>query len=114
MDGLVRFLYPSYATKIVLVAALVLLFAALRFLWFLKHKHEDVWISLGRPTFILNSSLANQIAIFKFLHNRDYKRLNDPKFSRISLIFLVALWGFIALFVIMFMSLVLLSPGKVS
>jgi len=112
MNEFVRFLYPAYAFKIILVAAIIVLCAALRFLWYLKHNHEKVWISLGRPTFILNNSLANQIAVLKILHKGDYKKLNDLKFARISFFYLLALWGFIALFVVMFLIIVMWLPGN--
>jgi len=109
MREVVRFLYPGFPA-IAVVPAIFLFYCMMRFLWYLKHVQEDVWTSLGRPSFPLNFSTANRIAILKFLHKRDYKKCNDPKLTRISLFFLVAIWGLIGVYVFLAMSFLLWIP----
>ena len=54
---------------------LALHFATLRRL---REEHPQAWRELGSPTPILNNSIANNIAIFRFVHRGRYKILNDP------------------------------------
>jgi len=104
MSEFVKFIYPAYPV-IALLGGLFYFYGILRFLWYLKHNHEDVWISLGTPSFPLNYSFGNQIAIFKFLHKREYKKCNDLKFTRICHLFLLAFWGLVTVFIFMSLSM---------
>jgi len=44
------------------------------------------------------------------LHKRDYKKCNDPKLTRISLFFLVAIWGLIGVYVFLVLSFLFWIP----
>ena len=53
------------------------------FLRLLRTRHEERWISPGKPSLILNNSIANGIAVMRFLWRREYMELEDQQITRL-------------------------------
>jgi hypothetical protein len=51
------------------------------FLSRLRSRHSQTWEALGRPTLFLNNSIANGLAVLRFLWRRDYRALGDDEFA---------------------------------
>lgn len=54
------------------------------FLRRLKNDHPQTWEKLGRPTLILNNSIANGWAVFRFVQRGEYESLGDESFIKFS------------------------------
>jgi Trk-type K+ transport system membrane component len=52
------------------------------FLRELRSRHPAVWESLGRPTLFMNNSIANGLAVMRFLWRKEYEALNDRDFAQ--------------------------------
>lgn len=63
----------------------------------LKEKHVAEWDELGRPSFT-NSSIRNNLAMFRFLKTRAFRTLNDQELTKRC----TALWGFIRVYFVVF------------
>jgi hypothetical protein len=50
----------------------------------LRSRHPRTWEMLGRPTMFLNNSIANGLAVQRFLWRRQYVTLGDTQFSRLA------------------------------
>jgi hypothetical protein len=50
----------------------------------LRARHPQVWESLGRPTLIMNNSVANGLAVQRFLWRKEFQTLGDPEFARLA------------------------------
>ncbi len=48
----------------------------------LRLRFPQQWEKLGKPTLVLNNSLANNWAVWRFLRQRDYIALGDKAFTR--------------------------------
>jgi hypothetical protein len=66
---------------VLLVAVVVGLGLMHSFLQELKSRHPNVWESLGRPSVVANNSIANSLAVLRFLWRKEYKDLGDPNFA---------------------------------
>jgi len=67
---------------LILMAAAIIGFALTSaFLKVLRERHPAVWESLGEPSLFLNNSIANSLAVLRFLWRKDYEALNDPDFA---------------------------------
>ena len=64
---------------ILIVGGIVGLFASYNMLKVIRLRHKDIWKELGKPTLILNSIKSN-LSVFRFLKNKEYKRIEDPDF----------------------------------
>lgn len=100
-----------YLFVLLFVIVIYGLFLYHRFISFLKENHFDKWKELGAPTLLMNNSIKNNFAIWKFLSSKEYELLRDQElikkslflwnYQRISLI-TCALILFLFLFMIMF------------
>ncbi len=54
------------------------------FLRRLKNDHPQVWEKLGRPTLILNNTITNGLAVFRFVQWGEYESLKDDSFIQFS------------------------------
>ena len=85
---------------IVLAAfAVVIIYLNYQLLTLLRNNHPTKWHELGSPTLILNNSIKNNMAVLKFLKNKDYLELSDQKLAKVSRL----LWsmGLIYLFLLL-------------
>ena len=55
-----------------------------RLLRTLRREHPQVWRSLGSPTLVWNSSMANQRAVRRFLQQKEYLALEDPALTSLA------------------------------
>ncbi len=69
-----------------------------RFLSILKERYSEKWNELGRPTLIKNNSIKNNIAVLKFLKNRDYLTMGDKQLTNIAIL----LWTFAYIYIVVF------------
>jgi hypothetical protein len=75
----------------------------------LREHHPEEWRRLGSPTLIRNSSVGNNLAVMRFLLEKQYEALGDEGLDRISrTLRLVALAYIGALVIVASLLLVLL------
>ena len=55
-----------------------------RFLSLLHSRHPETWQALGRPDLFRNNSIANGMAVQRFLWRREYRALTDRQFVRFA------------------------------
>ncbi len=70
-------------------------------------RHQNLWEKLGKPTMILNNSIANNLSVLRFLWKKEYEKTKDSeliavcRFNRIyfqiyliffGIVLLVFLW----------------------
>jgi hypothetical protein len=55
-----------------------------RFLALLKEYHFEKWKELGSPTLFMNNSIKNNLAVVRFLKNKEYLNINDPHLTKMS------------------------------
>lgn len=87
---------------------LILLFVSCAFGFFLQHvflsqlrsRHSQKWEALGRPTLFLNNSIANGLAVQRFLWRGEYRALGDRTFARLGNFMRVYMAAYLALFVL--------------
>lgn len=67
--------------------------AGLMLVWFylchklfnlLKQSHPSVYETLGNPSLLSNSTLANNVSLIKFLFGRHWRELDDPSLSKLG------------------------------
>jgi hypothetical protein len=70
------------------------------FLSQLRSRHMQTWEVLGRPTLLLNNSIANCFAVQRFLWRREYRDLGDVPFARFASFLLYYQIAYIILFAV--------------
>jgi len=85
---------------LLIVVALPVLYLHYRFLYLLRVNHIEKWKEIGSPTLILNNTIRNNIAILKFLKNKEYLKLHDKKLSATANFLWKLGGGYIVLFII--------------
>lgn len=75
-----------------------------RFLSLLKEKLPEKWKALGCPTLIINNSIKNNIAILKFLKDKEYLKINNPELIRVAQL----LWNISRIYIVLFITTALL------
>lgn len=56
----------------------------------LKEVDYKKWKELGSPSLFLSNSIKNNIAVWRFLRNKDYLKIEDNKLIKICKLY----WGF--------------------
>src|SRR3989344_3906251 len=79
MGDLLPILYP-----ILMLGVVVGLATHYIFLSRLRARHPAAWNELGKPTLFINNSIANGIAVQRFIWRRDYRKLGDPSLSKLA------------------------------
>ena len=89
----------------------ILIFAAIfgivlnyKFLSLLKERHFEKWKELGSPSLAMNNSAGNNLAVLKFLKNREYIKLSDTKLTKIAQV----LWNYGMLYLVFFVGAIIL------
>ncbi len=72
-----------FPVLIVLVIMMFLygLFSYKNYIAFIREKHNDVCVSLGSPSLIMNNSPSSSLNVLRFLWHKDYLEFNDEEFT---------------------------------
>jgi len=66
----------------------------------LRSRHPLTWEALGRPTLFFNNSIANGLAVQRFLWRREYATLGDSQFSRFAAFLKGYMLAYLLLFIL--------------
>lgn len=87
MNTLSPGLYISLIVVVALWFALRSVF--IRLLW---RDHHEIWVRLGEPRMLFDSSLREGLAVWKFLRRREYAELGDMRLTRLGRALDILMW----------------------
>lgn len=74
----------------VLICAVIIgLYLSHRVYKILENRHPEKYEAMGKPSLIMNNSISNNISFIKFLFKREWRELDDPALSKLSLFLLI-------------------------
>ena len=88
---------PAILLCVITVYFIGWVFVCRYFLRLLRTRHEERWISLGRPSLVLNNTITNGIAVTRFLWRKEYMELEDEQITRLCSFMLVYQIGWLVL-----------------
>ena len=87
-----------YVFITLILAAIVGIVLSYKFIILLKENHFEKWKELGSPALFSNNSIKNNIAVFKFLKNKEYLKFDNPQLIKTAQI----LWYYNIFYIIFF------------
>lgn len=102
-------LFYTFCAALALVVPATITYLVLLGLLFslLRRSHEVTFQELGEPSFFTNNSISNGLRVVRFLLQRDYRELHDPKVERLSESCRTIFIGTMALFAVAVVAVVL-------
>ena len=81
--------YQSYLFGILLCAAIFGLYLSHRVYKALESRHPEKFKMMGKPSLLMNNSVANNLLFTRYLFKREWRELDDPALSKLSALVLV-------------------------
>jgi uncharacterized membrane protein YidH (DUF202 family) len=100
------------AVFILIILAVVILYLNYKLLSMLRQNHPQKWRELGSPSLIINNSIQNNVAVLRFLKNKEYVSIGDKRVTTISRL----LWRlgliYLGLLVVVLISFLISLPNQ--
>jgi hypothetical protein len=102
LNAVVGVLFP-----ILFVAAIIWLYSVWSLFRQLKARHPEKYSAMGEPSLFLNNTPRGLLKLLAFLFKREDRPLQDPHLSHLTTIMLILFWGYLVLFLFLFLSVLL-------
>lgn len=97
-----------FSIAVLAVFAVVIIYFNYQLLVLLRKNYPIKWRDLGSPTLIINNSIKNNMAVLKFLKNKEYLEMNNQRLTKVSRL----LWNMGLFYLFLLIMLMLLFLAK--